>query len=66
MILDQWEALSLEMEKINKKYKNKELEERIQSISQAVKSFDVDTLKVIYEKCSVLLKKNIHHSRDDA
>ena len=47
---------SKQTQKINKKYKNEELEERIQSISQAVKSFDVETLKTIYDKCSGILK----------
>lgn len=57
MILDQWDLLAQEMEKINKKYQNQELEERIQSISKAVKSFDIDTLKNIYANCSQILKE---------
>jgi len=57
MILDQWEILSQKMEEINKKHQNEELEEFIRSISQAVKSFDVDTLKEIYAKCSKILKE---------
>lgn len=58
MILDQWESLTQKMIHINKKYNNKELEERIENISAAIKSFDVDTLRGIYSRCSSFLKES--------
>lgn len=51
MVLDKWETFNSELEIINARFQNANLEQHIKNLKDAIQSFDVDSLKNFYHKC---------------
>ncbi|NPD87007.1 hypothetical protein HNS38_19810 [Lentimicrobium sp. L6] len=58
MILDDWEAMTIQMESINKNHQDTGLVTLIKDIDLAIQSFDVEKLKTIYKKHQLIFSPN--------